>query len=129
MSEIITRQGPANGDPDHLKEDKSANCVTFIMTSVKLENLLISNKDGDLGKLIGRARRMGQLTDILSSALPESDRNAIVAANVRDDGELVVICASSAWASRLRYETELLLNAAKDAGISAHTCRVRVSQG
>ncbi|MCH9004005.1 MAG: DUF721 domain-containing protein [Proteobacteria bacterium] len=71
---------------------------------------------------------MAELTDIICSALPESDRIAIVAANVRDDGELVIICASSAWASRLRYETDRLLQAAKDAGVSAHTCRVRVSQ-
>jgi len=98
------------------------------MSSNKLKNLLNPCNDGDLGELIGRARRMGELTDILSRTLPESDRGAIVAANVREDGELVVICASSAWASRLRYETEKLLLAAKDAGINAHTCRIRVSQ-
>ncbi|MCH8248026.1 MAG: DUF721 domain-containing protein [Proteobacteria bacterium] len=98
------------------------------MTSSKLKDLLNPNSDGDLGTLISRARRMAQLTDIICSALPESDRIAIVAANVRDDGELVIICASSAWASRLRYETDRLLQAAKDAGVSAHTCRVRVSQ-
>ena len=99
------------------------------MPTSKLENLLSSCNDGELGDLISRARHMGELTDILCKALPESDRCAIVAANVREDGELVVICASSAWASRLRYETDKLLEAAKDAGISAHTCRVRVSQG
>jgi hypothetical protein len=99
------------------------------MPTSKLKNLLNPNNDGDLGDLINRARRMGELTDILANALPESDRGAIVAANVREDGELVVICASSAWASRLRYETEKLLQAAKDAGLSAHTCRIRVSQG
>jgi hypothetical protein len=99
------------------------------MPTSKLKNLLNPNNDGDLGNLINRARRMGELTDILANALPESDRGAIVAANVREDGELVVICASSAWASRLRYETEKLLQAAKDAGLSAHTCRIRVSQG
>jgi len=99
------------------------------MTTSKLKNLLSSCNSGDLGDVINRAREMGELTDILMRALPESDRGAIVAANVRDDGELVVICASSAWASRLRYETEKLLAAAKDAGITAHTCRVRVSQG
>ena len=99
------------------------------MPSSKLENLLNPCIEGELGDLIGRARRMGELTDILSSALPESDRSAIVAANIREDGELIVICASSAWASRLRYETEVLLKAARDAGITAHTCRVRVSQG
>ena len=99
------------------------------MPTSKLKNLLNPNNDGDLGNLINRARRMGELTDVLTNALPESDRGAIVAANVREDGELVVICASSAWASRLRYETEKLLQAAKDAGLSAHTCRIRVSQG
>lgn len=99
------------------------------MPTNKLENLLNPCNDGDLGDLISRARRMGELTDVLCNALPESDRGAIVAANVREDGELVVICASSAWASRLRYETEVLLAAARDAGISAHTCRVRVAQG
>jgi len=99
------------------------------MPTSKLKNLLNPNNDGDLGDLINRARRMGELTDILANALPESDRGAIVAANIREDGELVVICASSAWASRLRYETEKLLQATKDAGLSAHTCRIRVSQG
>jgi hypothetical protein len=99
------------------------------MPTNKLKNLLSSCNTGDLGDVINRARQMGELTEILSRALPESDRGAIVAANVRDGGELVVICASSAWASRLRYETEKLLLAAKDAGITAHTCRVRVSQG
>ena len=99
------------------------------MSTSKLENLLSPCNEGDLGSLISRARRMGELTDILCNALPESDRIAIVAANVREDGELVVICASSAWASRLRYETEKLLKAANEAGVSAHTCRVRVSQG
>ena len=99
------------------------------MSSNKLKNLLNPSAGGDLGELISRARQMGELTEILASALPESERNSIVAANVREDGELVVICASSAWASRLRYETETLLEAAARAGISAHTCRIRVSQG
>jgi len=99
------------------------------MPSNKLKNLLNPSADGDLGELISRARRMGELTDILASALPESDRHCIVAAHPREDGELVVICASSAWASRLRYETDTLLEAAVRAGMTAHTCRIRVSQG
>jgi hypothetical protein len=98
------------------------------MSADKLENLLNPSKAGDLGDIIRRARHMGELTDILSNALPDCDKTAIVAANIREDGELVVICASSAWASRLRYESEILLKAAQDAGMSAHTCRVRVSQ-
>ena len=94
----------------------------------KLKNLLDPSNDGDLSSLINRARRMGELTDVLCNALPESDRCAIVAANVRENGELVVICASSAWASRLRYETQMLLDAARDAGVRANTCRIRVSR-
>ena len=98
------------------------------MPSEKLIDLLNPSKDGDLGELIGRARQMGELTGILCKTLTEADRGAIVAANVREDGELVVICASSAWASRLRYEGDALLKAARDAGIDAVRCRVRVSQ-
>lgn len=98
------------------------------MPSEKLENLLNPSTDGDLGDLISRARRMGELTDILCKSLPDADRAAIVAANIREDGELVVICASSAWASRLRYEADNLLQAARSAGIQASRCRVTVSQ-
>jgi len=98
------------------------------MPTHKLGNLLNPCDDGDLGALIGRARRMGELTDILCKALPDADKSAIVAANIRADGELVVICASSAWVSRLRYETDRLLQAAREAGVSAHTCRVRVAR-
>jgi len=99
------------------------------MTTNKLENLLNPSNDGELGGLVQRAQAMGELTRVLSRALPGSDQTAIVAANVREDGELVVICASSAWASRLRYEKEKLLRAAQNAGIAAQTCRIRVSQG
>jgi len=98
------------------------------MPTDKLKNLLNPSNDGDLGSLISRAKRMGELTEILARALPESDRSAIVAANIREDGELVVICASSAWASRLRYETDKLLRAARESGVTAETCRIRVSQ-
>ena len=98
------------------------------MPASKLENLLKPSNNGDLADIIKRARKMGELTDVVARSLPEADRSAIVAANVRDDGELVIICASSAWASRLRYETETLLRAARDAGVSAHTCRIRVTQ-
>lgn len=99
------------------------------MPSSDLKNLLSHCNNGELGDVIDRAKRMGELTHILSRALPESERSAIVAANLREDGELVVICASSAWASRLRYESEKLLQTARDAGLAVHSCRVRVSQG
>ncbi len=98
------------------------------MTGKSLDKLLDPASGGDLGEVIGRARRMGELTDVLARALQPEQAAAVVAANVRDDGELVVIAASSAWASRLRYETDTLLQAAQSVGHKAHTCRIRVTQ-
>jgi len=98
------------------------------MAKIELKNLLNPSDDGDLGQIVRRAREMGELTHVLSSALPDEYSGAIVAANLREDGDLVVIAASSAWASRLRYETDKLLAAAQDAGLSPTSCRVRVTQ-
>ena len=53
---------------------------------------------------------------------------AVIAANVRDDGELVVICESPAWASRLRFAADTLLEAAIAHGAAATRCTVRVSR-
>ena len=98
------------------------------MAAKQLGNLLNPSDNGDLGSIVRRAREMGDLTGVLSGALPADHANAVVAANVRENGELVVIAASSAWASRLRYETDTLLEAAKSAGVTASKCRIRVSQ-
>ncbi len=98
------------------------------MTTKQLGNLLNPCNDGDLGDIVRRAREMGELTEVLARALPPDEAQGIVAANVRESGELVVIAATPAWASRLRYETEALLKAARASGVEAHVCRVRVSQ-
>ena len=99
------------------------------MATKPLGNLLNPSNDGDLGNLVRRAREMGELTDALARALPEEHAQGIVAANVREGGELVVIAATSAWASRLRYESDALLEAARSTGVEAQSCRIRVSQG
>ena len=99
------------------------------MPSEKLEKLLNPKSDGDLGAIVRRARALGELTHGLCKALPGEYAGAILAANLRDDGELVVIAASPAWASRLRYETDTLLAAARDFGVTATRCRVRVGSG
>ena len=98
------------------------------MTNNELKNLLNPSNDGDLGQIIRRAREMGELTHVLCKALPDEYAGAIVAANLREDGDLVVIAASSAWASRLRYESDTLIAAARDAGLSPGPCRIRVTQ-
>lgn len=98
------------------------------MPAKQLGSLLNPIADGDLGDIVRRARDLGELTEVLACALPDDQAGAIVAANVRENGELIVIAASSAWASRLRYETETLLDAARSTGVEVQTCRVRVSQ-
>jgi hypothetical protein len=98
------------------------------MASNELKNLLNPNAGGDLGDIVDRARKMGELTNSLCAGLPEEYGGAIIAANLRENGDLVVIASSSAWASRLRFETDSLLAAARGAGRNATTCRIRVSQ-
>jgi hypothetical protein len=98
------------------------------MASDELKNILNSSKSRELGDIIRRAREMGELTHVLSKGLPGEYAGAIVAANLREDGDLIVIAASPAWASRLRYETDALLATAREAGLSPTACRVRVTQ-
>lgn len=94
-----------------------------------LEKLLKINQDNGLGDVIQHARDMGDLVQILQNSLPEEQRSAISAANIRDNGELVVLAASSAWAARLRYETDALISAATAAGKTVNRCTVRVARG
>jgi hypothetical protein len=98
------------------------------MTAKSLDNLLNPSKDGDLASIVRRAQDMGELASALVRVLPADEAASIVAANVRDDGELVVLCRSSAWASRLRFSADALLEAAKSRGVEASRCSVRVAR-
>ena len=98
------------------------------MTIKRLENLLNPNDDGSLADIIRHARDMGKLVQILQNSLPAEEAGSIVAANIRGPGELVVLASSSAWASRLRFETDTLIAAAREAGVEATTCTVRVAR-
>jgi len=99
------------------------------MSAKSLQNLLNPRKDGDLASIVRRAQDMGDLASALVRALPPEEGASILAANVRDDGELVVLCQSPAWASRLRFSADAMLAAAKDAGAAVSRCTVRVARG
>ena len=98
------------------------------MTAKSLDNLLNPSKDGDLANIVRRAQDMGELASALVGALSPEEGASILAANLRDDGELVVLCRSSAWASRLRFSADALLEAAKARGATASRCTVRVAR-
>ena len=96
------------------------------MTAKRLDSLLNPNDNGGLGEIVRRARSMEALVGKLKAGLPADEATSIVAANIREDGTLVVLVSSSAWASRLRFETDSLLEAA---GPAAERCEVRVARG
>ena len=98
------------------------------MPMKSLEDLLKTSKDKGLAEVIEHARDMGDLVQILQNALPEEQRAAISAANLRDDGELVILASSSAWASRLRYEADALIVAVNRSGKEVSRCSVRVAR-
>jgi len=95
----------------------------------RLENLLNPNDDGGLGDIIRHAKDMGELVQCLQRQLPEESAANILAANVRDDGELIVLASSPAWAAKLRFEADGLIAAARQSGAEVSSCRVRVSRG
>ncbi len=92
----------------------------------RLKNLLNPNDDGDLGDIIRHARDMGALVQVLQKALPKEYAASIAAANIRGDGQLIILAYSSAWASRLRFETDTLIEAARATGADVMSCTVRV---
>jgi len=98
------------------------------MTIIRLENLLKAGAGGTLNKIVQRAQNMEMLTTALRAELPPDAGESLLAANLREDGELVLVCASSAWASRLRFESDKLMDVARKAGLTVSSCRVSVSQ-
>ena len=94
-----------------------------------LENLLNPNDNGGLGDIVRHARDMGELVNRLQQALPDDIGQQVLAANVRDNGELVVLASSPAWAAKLRFEADALLQAARATGAEVGSCTVRVSRG
>ena len=98
------------------------------MTIIRLENLLKARAGSTLNKIIQRAQNMDELTTALRAELAADAGQNLLAANLREDGELVLVCASSAWASRLRFESDTLMEVARKTGRTVNSCKVTVSQ-
>ena len=97
------------------------------MSIIRLENLLNTGSGCALGEIVQRAQNMDQLTAAMRSVLPEEAQSQLLAANLRENGELVLICSSSSWAARLRFESEQLIEAARLTGADVNKCKVKVS--
>jgi hypothetical protein len=96
------------------------------MAIVKLGQLLKSGSGDKLERLVEHSQNMGNLAQLLRSSLPADVAGHLLAANLKEPGELVLICSSSTWAARLRYESEQLMKAARKAGIEADRCSIKV---
>ncbi len=97
-----------------------------IMSITRLDKLLKSGPDDRLDRIIQRAQDIDALTSALRAKLPAEMAENLISANVHDSGELVLVCSTSAWASRLRFESNALFAAANKAGHDARACRVTV---
>ena len=73
---------------------------------LSLEKLLRKTTGRGLGKIVQRAQNMDEIAHKLRLAVEPDLAAQIHAVNVRDDGELVIVCASSAWAARLRFDSD-----------------------
>jgi hypothetical protein len=93
---------------------------------IRLENLLHDAAPDALDGIVRRARELGELTIALRAALDSEAAPHLLAANLRDDGELVLICSTPAWASRIRFDSNALLRTAAQAGAPAERCTIRV---
>lgn len=98
------------------------------MPSKPIGDLLNTKDNGELGRLLKRSSDIGQLTSALADALPGDLGASLVSASVSEDGTLNLKTTSSAWASRLRFEAERLLEASRAAGKPARTVNVRVGR-
>jgi len=94
----------------------------------RLDKLLKSPDAEGLDKIIQRAQEMEELTETLRAALGEELGRQLAAANLRDSGELVLVCTSSAWAAKLRFEAERLVVLLRESGAAVSGCRVRVAR-
>ena len=93
----------------------------------RLDKLLKSSSDDGLGKWVAKAQDMDKLAQKLRSALDPALAETLCAVNVREDGELVLVCRGAGAASRVRFEAEALIAAARASGIDVTGCRVRVA--
>lgn len=97
------------------------------MSIIRLDKLLKTGSDSALEKIVQRAQNLDDLTGAIRAVLPAEAQSSLLGANLRENGELVLICSSSSWAARLRFESDQLIKAARLTGVDVKKCRVKVS--
>jgi len=88
---------------------------------------IIANPRTRFGKLAKEAERRVALADQLRNSLPENLRDGISDCNISDSGTLTVLAVNPEWASRLRFETELLLSIGRQAEPGLSNVKIKVA--
>ena len=89
---------------------------------------LISDPESGLGRLAREAADRVALADCLREALGAELGHNLSAANLREDGTLVLLASGPEWATRMRFEADRLLRLCREKYPRAARVRVRVSQ-
>ena len=80
-----------------------------------------------LHDLARRAAEQSDLTGWLRAVMAGDLRAHLLAGNLREDGTLVVLTDSPAWAARLRFEGEVLLDRCRELHPQTQGIKVRVA--
>lgn len=87
---------------------------------------LIFRPGSPIAGLAREAEAATSLVDELRAALAAPLAGALAGARLREDGTLVLLAASPAWAARLRFEGEQLLERCRERHPDARRIEVRV---
>ncbi len=80
-----------------------------------------------LGELARQAAATEDLAATLRASLAPELAVELRSAALRDDGTLVILASSPAWATRLRFEAEALLAKCRERNPGAARVRIRVA--
>ena len=82
---------------------------------------------GAVAELVRRAEESISLLSRLRAGMEPAMAAAVSAARLAEDGTLIVLVSSPAWAARLRFETELLQRLCREQHLRCERVEVRVA--
>jgi len=89
---------------------------------------LISLRDSPLGQLANEARSRLELVDHIRTGLPSDLSSEMTGCSLDAEKILVVRASNPAWATRLRFESERLLELCRERHPETRSVKVKVSR-
>jgi len=94
----------------------------------KLKEILNSKAHNNLDKVVQRAKDMEELNLLINNSLNKETTSHIVGCNLYDNGKLVILCDSIAWAAKLRFENDKILTIARKRFPNTANCEIKISR-